>query len=319
MLIRAGFEIAIHVDAPTPILCALSPHPEGLAPVAGTGALEVEPPAPIETYLDDFDNRISRLVLPGGGATLTSDFVVAHDGSADAAAPEAAQASVDDLPDATLLYLMPSRFCESDLLAGEAWRRFGGVAAGWSRVQAICDFVHDHIAFGYGYGSPTKTAADAMREGRGVCRDFAHLAIALCRAMNIPARYASGYLGDIGIPPQPEPMDFCAWFEVWLGGRWHTFDARYNTPRIGRILMVRGRDAADTAMIASFGAHRIESFRVWCDEVSGAIDFPVSRRLRVNGVPAPPPVGAGLVADADGRTEAPRRGRAGFAVPPAAR
>ncbi|MBP7001176.1 transglutaminase family protein [Amaricoccus sp.] len=282
MLIRAGFEIAIHVDAPTPTLCALSPHPEGLAPVSGTGAVETDPQVPVATYRDNFGNRISRLVLPAGGATLTSDFVVAHDGSADPVAPDAREATVDQLPDATLRFLMPSRFCESDLLGAEAWSLFGGVEPGWARVQAICDFVHDHISFGYGYGSPTKTAADAMREGRGVCRDFAHLSIALCRAMNIPARYASGYLGDIGIPPNPDPMDFCAWFEVWLGGRWHTFDARYNTPRIGRILMVRGRDAADTAMIASFGQHRIAGFKVWCDEVAGAIERP-GPSLSLNG------------------------------------
>jgi transglutaminase-like putative cysteine protease len=283
MLIRAGYEIAIRVETPTSLLCALSPHPEGVAPVLGSGAPEARPQTRVETYRDAFDNRISRLVIPAGVTTLTADFVAAHDGRADPVVPDARETPVCDLPDATLQFLMPSRYCESDILAPEAWRLFGGVTPGWARVQAICDFVHDRIRFGYGYGRPTKTAAEALYEGNGVCRDYAHLAIALCRAMNIPARYASGYLGDIGIPPQPDPMDFCAWFEVWLGGRWHTFDARYNTPRIGRILMVRGRDAADVAMVTSFGAHRFETFRVWCDEIAGAVDTPALRSVLADG------------------------------------
>lgn len=270
MLIRAGYEIAIRVEAPTPLLCALSPHPAGLAPILGSGAPEARPPTRIETHSDAFGNRISRLVVPAGLTRLTADFVVAHDGSADPIAPDAREVAVCDLPAEALQFLAPSRYCESDLLAPEAWRLFGGVAPGWARVQAICDFVHGRIAFGYAHGRPTKTAAEALREGAGVCRDYAHLAIALCRGMNIPARYASGYLGDIGVAPLPDPMDFCAWFEVYLGGRWHTFDARYNVPRIGRILMARGRDAADAAMATSFGPHRLETFEVRCEEVSGA-------------------------------------------------
>lgn len=277
MLIRAGYEIAIRVEAPTAALCALSPHPGGVAPILGSGAPKAEPPTRIETYDDGFGNRISRLVVPAGRTVLTTDFLVSHDGAADVIAPEAGEVPVCDLPDEALQFLMPSRYCESDILAPEAWRLFGGVAPGWARVQAICDFVHGRIAFGYSHGRPTKTAAEALFEGNGVCRDFAHLAIALCRAMNIPARYASGYLGDIGIAAAPEPMDFCAWFEVYLGGRWHTFDARYNVPRIGRILMVRGRDAADVAMVTSFGPHVFESFKVWCDEIPGGAGAELGR------------------------------------------
>jgi transglutaminase-like putative cysteine protease len=273
MLIRAGFQITVRVDAPTPMLCALSPHPDAPQAMLGSGALHAMPSTAITAYADGFGNRISRLVAAPGATTLISDFIVEHDGSPDEVAPGARQAPIEAVPADALQFLMPSRFCESDLIAPEAWRLFGATPEGWPRVQAICDFVHEHITFGYGFGRPTKTAMDALREGSGVCRDYAHLAIALCRAMNIPARYASGYLGDIGVPPGG-PMDFCAWFEVYLGGRWFTFDARYNTPRIGRILMVRGRDAADVAMITSFGPHAMEGFEVWADELPRSLETP---------------------------------------------
>jgi transglutaminase-like putative cysteine protease len=270
MFIRAGFRITLNAMGEIPLLCALSPHPETVRPVMGTGAVRTEPDVPIETYRDDFGNEISRLLAPSGRLTLTSDFVVEHDGEPDEVAPDAPQMPVADLPPDVLLYLIPSRYCESDALSADAWRLFGHTPANWQRVQAICDFVHHHITFGYQYGRPTKSALDAFREGNGVCRDFAHLAVALCRAMNIPARYASGYLPDIGVP-YGGPMDFSAWFEVWLGGRWYTLDARFNMRRTGRILMVRGRDAADVAMIMSFGQHVIESFEVWADELDSGL------------------------------------------------
>ncbi len=281
MLIRSGFQIVVRVDVPTPLLCALSPHPEAPRALLGSGEVHSRPAVPVTTHADRFGNHVSRLTAPAGDIALVSDFIVEHSGLADEVATDARQHPVGELPVEALEFLMPSRYCESDLLAGEAWSRFGSVPEGWARVQAICDFVHDHITFGYGFGRATKTATEAFAEGNGVCRDYAHLAIALCRAMNIPARYASGYLGDIGVP-YGGPMDFCAWFEVWLGGAWRTFDARYNTPRVGRVLMVRGRDAADVAMITSFGPHAIQSFEVWSDELAPSADASaLPRMLRV--------------------------------------
>lgn len=277
MFIRAGFEISVELADRTHLLCALSPHPEAPPQVIGSGAVHVAPEAELSVYRDGFGNRVTRVSAGPGLVTLASDFIVAHDGAADRLVPEARRHPVAELPDEALSFLLPSRFCESDLLAQEAWSRFGHIEGGWDTVQAVCDFVHGHIAFGYGHGRPTKTALEAFREGNGVCRDYAHLAVALCRALNIPARYASGYLGDIGIAPLPDPMDFCAWFEVYLGGAWHTFDARYNVPRIGRILMVRGRDAADTAMITSFGAHQLTKFEVWTLEMPEGLS---SREMR---------------------------------------
>ncbi len=283
MLIRAGFQIAIQSEAEMPLLCALSPHPEAVRPVLGDGALHARPAAAIETYRDAFDNRISRLTAPAGPLTLISDFVVEDDGAADDVNWDAQQHPVADLPSEVLRFLIPSRYCESDTLSPDAWALFGATPPGWARVQAICDFTHHHITFGYAFGRPTKSALDAFREGNGVCRDFAHLAVALCRAMNIPARYCSGYLPDIGVP-YGGPMDFSAWFEVWLGGRWYTFDARFNTPRIGRVLMVRGRDAADVAMIMSFGRHEIARFEVWADELpAGLSERDLADLLRTPG------------------------------------
>jgi transglutaminase-like putative cysteine protease len=189
------------------------------------------------------------------------------DGEPDAVYPWAIQHPVEELPHEVLTFLTASRYCDGDEFGEFAWKMFGHIQPGWPRVQAICDFVHNHVTFGYGFGRPTKTAHDALREKTGVCRDFAHLSVALCRAMNIPARYASGYLGDIGVPPSG-PDDFCAWFEVYLSGAWHTLDARHNHPRIGRILMVRGRDAADVAMITSFGTYDLTWFRVWTQQLA---------------------------------------------------
>jgi transglutaminase-like putative cysteine protease len=290
VLIRAGFRITIRSEVEMPLLCALSPHPQAVRPVLGTGAVRTDPPVRIETYRDAFDNEISRLTAPQGAMTLVADFVVDQDGAPDEVNWAARQLPVAELPTNILQFLIPSRYCESDLLTAEAWSRFGGTPEGWARVQAICDFVHGHIVFGYQYGRPTKSAADVMREGNGVCRDFAHLAVALCRAMNIPARYCSGYLPDIGVP-YGGPMDFSAWFEVWLDGRWYTFDARFNTPRIGRILMVRGRDATDVAMITSFGAHVIERFEVWAEELPADLELPaLAALLAIPGRDQPPPV-----------------------------
>lgn len=268
MFIRIGYEIDIDSKAGTVLILALSPHSSFEGRIIGSPEVRAEPGLPLETFLDGFGNRLTRLRVPGGRQTLWSDCIVEVDGKPDEFNWNAQQHDVGDLPTETLPFLTASRYCDSDALAPEALRLFGDTPPGWARVQAICNHVHNHLTFGYGFGRPTKTASDAQREKTGVCRDFAHLSIALCRAMSIPARYASGYLGDVGVP-YSGPADFCAWFEVWLGGRWYTFDARYNTPRIGRVLMVRGRDAADGAMITSFGDYNLKAFRVWTEEVPG--------------------------------------------------
>ncbi len=233
----------------------------------GARAITVDPAVPLDEFIDEYGNARTRLVAEKGTTRLRWDAVVEDDGFPDEVDWFAKQHSIETLPHDVLPYLTPSRYCDSDLLGDEAWRLFGETAEGWARVQAICDHVHSRITFGYQYARPTRTAYEAWCERRGVCRDFAHVAITLCRAMNIPARYVSGYLGDIGVPPAGAG-DFCAWFEVYLGGRWYTFDARYNLPRIGRVPMVRGHDAADVPMISSFGTINLSHFEVWCDEVS---------------------------------------------------
>jgi transglutaminase-like putative cysteine protease len=210
------------------------------------------------------------ITAPAGRLTVSADFLVQDSGAPDEVAPKAAQHSLETLPVEHLVYLLGSRYCETDRFTEIAWSRFDNIPKGWPLVQAICDYVHDRIRFGYQHASSTKTAWDAHAERRGVCRDFAHLAITLCRCMNIPARYCTGYLGDIGVPPDPAPMDFSAWFEVYLGDRWYTFDARHNKPRIGRILMARGRDATDVAIVTSFGPCTLASFKVTTEEVTSA-------------------------------------------------
>ncbi len=205
---------------------------------------------------------------PGGQVCISTDAVVSDSGLPDPGFPNASQVPVEELPEEALVFLLASRFCDSDRLLDLAWKLFGHARPGWGRVQAICDFVHGHIAFGYEHARPTRTAGEAYQEGRGVCRDYAHLAVAFCRALNIPARYCTGYLGDVGMPPPYPPGDFAAWFEAFLGGHWYTFDPRNNVPRIGRVLIARGRDAADVAMTTTFGPNTLENFRVWTDEVT---------------------------------------------------
>lgn len=269
MFIRAGFEISIRSKNETPLLLALSPHSAYPNRILGDPRIHTAPHVHTEDFIDEFGNQRTRLTAPAGDLTLWSDFIAEDSGAPDPVDWNAAQHEIADLPADTLRFLTASRYCEVDELVARAWALFGHTAPGWARVQAIVGWVHNHLTFGYNFGRPTKTALDALTEQTGVCRDFAQLSVALCRAMNIPARYASGYLGDIGVP-YSGPGDFCAWFEVYLGGRWYTFDARYNTPRIGRILMVRGRDAADVAMITSFGAYELTRFHVWTDEISAA-------------------------------------------------
>ena len=270
MQIRAGYQIAYECPQPTPMLLMLSVHSSRLPDLQGAHRITFDPPIKAHDYQDGFGNICTRVTAPPGQLTVSTDFIANDTGLPDAVAPEAEQVAVQDLPDDVLVYLLGSRYCDTDHLATQAWSMFGSGPGGWARVQAICDYVHERLSFGYQHASATRTAWDGFREQRGVCRDFAHLAITLCRCMNIPARYCTGYLGDIGIPPAPEPMDFSAWFEAYLGGQWYTFDARHNTPRIGRILMARGRDATDVALSTSFGATRLASFNVHTDEVVAA-------------------------------------------------
>lgn len=270
MQIRAGYEITYECPQPTPMVLMLSVHPSRAADLAGPAVMTLDPPLPVRHYRDIYGNVCSRISAPAGIFTVASDLVISDSGTPDIVEPDAEQLPIEELPDDVLVYLLGSRYCDTDHLAGLAWSLFGNGPTGWGRVQAICDYVHGHLAFGYQHASVTRTAWDGFREQRGVCRDFAHLAITLCRCMNIPARYCTGYLGDIGVPPAPEPMDFSAWFEAYLGGRWYTFDARHNTPRIGRILMARGRDATDVALSTSFGHTRLVRFSVTTEEVVGA-------------------------------------------------
>jgi transglutaminase-like putative cysteine protease len=266
MLIRLGYEIAFRLPQPTPMLVTLNIHDSRRTDIVIGQELRALPGVPMRQYRDSFGNTCTRLTAPTGVFTLYTDAVVEDSGVQDLTMPLAREVPVDQLPDQALVFLLGSRYCETDQLVGMAWDLFGSAPNGWNRVQAICDYVHSQIEFGYHHANPTKGAVQALREGRGVCRDFAHSAIALCRCMNIPARYCTGYLGDIGVPPVDAPMDFSAWFEAYLDGQWYTFDARHNVPRIGRVLIARGRDAADAAISNSFGAHTLEKFLVWTDQ-----------------------------------------------------
>ena len=265
--IRAGYELSYDCLQPTPMILTLSVHPSRRRDLITPDRMLVQPHVHATEYCDGFGNICHVIHAPAGQLTISTDFIVRDRGDPDDVAPGAAQSSLETLPVETLVYLLGSRYCETDRLSEFAWSTFGKVPKGWSLVQAICDFVHEHITFGYEHANPTKTAFEVFTEGRGVCRDFAHLAITFCRCMNVPARYCTGYLGDIGVPPEDSPMDFSAWFEVYLGGRWYTFDARHNTPRIGRILIARGRDATDVAIITSFGPCKLVGFKVVTDEV----------------------------------------------------
>ncbi|GAC1632976.1 MAG: transglutaminase family protein [Nevskia sp.] len=270
MQIRAGYELIYNFPQPTPMILTLSIHYSRASDLLRPDHLITTPSVPVHSYRDGFGNWCTRLVAPQGRLTLTADAIVRDSGLAEPVLPEAQQHRVQDLPEATLVFLLGSRYCETDRLSEIAWSLFSGSPTGWPRVQAICDYVHRHISFGYEHASATKTAFEVYHSRQGVCRDYAHLAIAFCRCMNIPARYCTGYLGDIGMPPPYGPMDWAGWFEAYLGGAWHTFDARNNQPRIGRILIARGRDAADVAISTAFGANTLESFRVWTDEVIAA-------------------------------------------------
>jgi len=270
MLIKIGFDIELGVTAPTALIYMLQLHPSRAGDVQGSEHITISPPLRTDHYTDSFNNHCARASVPLGvnRVRLRNEAVVFDTGEPDPISEGAIEHAPADLPVETLQFLLPSRYCEVDSeLLQFAWAQFGNVPPGWRRVQAICDFVHQHLRFDYQCARATRTALEGFRERVGVCRDFTQLAITLCRCMNLPARYVTGYLGDIGIPPVPYPMDFSAWFEVYLGDRWHTFDARHNTPRIGRVVIARGRDAADVPITMVFGVNTLERFEVTTDEV----------------------------------------------------
>lgn len=270
MYIRVGYELIYDCPQPTPMILTLNVHYTRVSDLVAPDHLVTDPPVPLTAYRDGFGNWCTRIVAPQGRIRLSADAIVRDSGQHDIIVPNAQQHLVQDLPEETLVYLLGSRYCETDRLSETAWSLFGTAPLGWARVQSICDFVHRHIVFGYEHARSTKTAMEVFNEGKGVCRDYAHLAIAFCRCLNIPARYCTGYLGDIGVPPSAEPMDFSAWFEVFLGGHWYTFDARNNIPRIGRVLIARGRDASDVAISSTFGQNTLAGFKIWTYEVDAA-------------------------------------------------
>jgi transglutaminase-like putative cysteine protease len=266
MQIRFGYELVYRCPQPVPMILMLEVHPSRTRDLLRPDRLTAAPPVPLDRYMDGFGNMCTRIVAPAGGIRLAADALIHDTGLPDPTYEYAQEQAVESLPYDALVYLLGSRYCETERLMDEAWRRFGHLAPGWGRVQAVCDFAHQHIAFGYHFARPTKTASEAYTERQGVCRDYAHLAITLLRCLNIPARYCTGYLGDIGVTLPDAPMDFAGWLEAYIGGAWHTFDPRNNQRRIGRILIARGRDAADVAISTAFGPNLLQVFRVWTDE-----------------------------------------------------
>ena len=275
MHIRYGYRIEVACDHPTPLITLLDVHPSRRGDITepdGLRATRLSDGSLIEDipfYLDDFGNICRRLIAPAGGLLIEDTGVIHDTGFPDECDTKAQAGAPEHLPAETLLFLLGSRYCETDKLSNHAWQMFGSIQGGWAKVQAVCDFVHHHIRFNYRDARPTRSASEAFEERVGVCRDYAHLAVTLCRCLNIPARYCTGYLGDIGVPVDPNPGDFSAWFEAYVGDQWWTFDARHNVPRIGRILVARGRDATDVPIINSFGAHTLRKFEVITDEITG--------------------------------------------------
>ena len=271
MRLRIGYELDFEFPQPTPVLSVLNVHFSRASDLEAPDLIRLDPPVPLTSYRDGFGNWCGRFTAPAGKVRIGTDTVIRDSGLPDPVVTDAGQHPIEELPDEALVFLLASRFCESDRMLDLAWSLFGTTPPGWPRVQAICDFVHNHIHFDYQQARPTRSASEGYAEGVGVCRDYAHLAVAFCRAMNIPARYCTGYLGDVGTPPPYPPGDFAAWFEAYLGGAWRLFDPRNNVPRQSRVLMARGRDAADVALTTTFGPGVMLGFRVWTDEISRPI------------------------------------------------
>jgi transglutaminase-like putative cysteine protease len=267
MILRLGYDIQFEIPAPVAMVALLNVHPSRIADLRAPDKLCVEPAVQMDSFIDSFGNRCARFVAQQGPLRLSNSTLVYDSGLPDRLSPDAREIPVQELPFEVLRYLYNSRYCEVDRFSTIALELFGAVPRGWPRVQAICDWIHSKVSFGYQHARPTKTALDVFTERFGVCRDFQHLAVTLCRALNIPARYATGYLGDIGVPNSASPMDFSAWFEVYLEDRWWTFDARHNQPRIGRVLMATGRDASDVAITTSFGMANLTHFTIVAEQL----------------------------------------------------
>jgi transglutaminase-like putative cysteine protease len=270
--VRVGYELVYDCPRPMPMMLLLNIHYTRFSDIVALDHLKTEPALETEAYRDGFGNWCTRLVLPAGRTRLSTDAIILCADVPDEVTPSAEQMAVEALPADALVFLLGSRYCETDRLSQTAWNLFGNSPPGWARVQAICDYVHNAIRFDYAQAYPAKSALNALEEGVGVCRDYTHLAIAFCRCLNIPARYCTGYLGDMGAPLPYGPGDFAAWMEVYLGGQWHIFDPRNNIPRLGRILIARGRDASDVPLTHTFGDNQLVSFKVWTDEMSEATE-----------------------------------------------
>jgi transglutaminase-like putative cysteine protease len=279
MHVRVGCAFTIESSAPTPTVCIIRPRERDWHVLLDERRI-VSPDLSVHTYIDRFHNYVWRWTAPEGVMRIQYDAIAEVPAAPDPATADLPGTLANDLPDDVLVYTLPSRHCQSDLVIDDAWKLFGDVPDGSARVQAICDWAHQNIAYGYGNSIATTSGYEAYQQRRGVCRDFAHIAVMFCRAMNIPARYVCGYLPDIDIPYDPTPMDFHAWFEAYVAGAWRTFDARHNTPRIGRVLIARGRDAVDTAFLTSYGPNKLVGFTVWADEVDEAVtlDDPLLQR-----------------------------------------
>ena len=277
MRMQLGCRLSFRLPAPTPMILLLNVHYSRAGDLERPDLLVTTPAVPVESYRDGFGNWCNRLVAPAGAFIVSTNGIIRDSGHSDPVDLSVEQHPVELIPSDTLSYLLPSRYCESDVLSDFAWKRFGDTPLGWRRVQAVCDFVHLHVRFGYEHSRPTRTAVETLNDGIGVCRDFTHLAIALCRSLNIPARYCTGYVSDIGQPPPYPPMDFAAWMEVYLGNEWWIFDPRNNDTRYGRVLIARGRDAADVPLTHSFGFHELTGFEVWIDQVQDGTDATSSK------------------------------------------
>jgi len=265
--VRVGCEFTYAAANPTPTVWQVRPSHDGTHHVM-MESWETESTLPTTSYVDAYGNTCDRVTLPRGDSVVRYDAVVEVPATSDERGVGAVWVPVEELPAEALVYLLPSRFCVPELFRGTAWELFGSFEPGWRQVQAVCDWVHEHIVFGYGASTATTTAMDVYRRRTGVCRDFAHLGVTLCRALNIPARYVCGYLPDIAVTPPETPMDFCAWLEVYLQGRWWTFDPKINTPRVGRVVIGRGRDAVDVAMVTAYGEVTLREMSVWADEIA---------------------------------------------------
>ena len=270
MQFQVGYELQYEFPQPTPVIMMLNMHFTRVSDLVTPDHISVSPSVEISGYRDSYGNWCSRFLAPAGAVLISTDCIVRDSGQPDPVVPDARQVPVEELPEEAIVFLLASRFCDSDKLLDLAWNLFKDSEPGWARVQAVCDFTHRHIEFGYEHARVTRSASEAYEDKCGVCRDFAHLAVAFCRALNIPARYCTGYLSEVGMPQPHAPGDFAAWFEAYLDGRWHTFDPRNNVPRIGRVLLARGRDAADVAITTTFGPNTLRSFRVWTDQIAGS-------------------------------------------------